>query len=383
MILRVAASVVCLVTGLAGETVAVMPKLLLHEVLRNMPEFRRSNLVLEANPEAALNRLANDQVTAVAGNELSMKFTAGRIRLEHLQTAPVKSVAYHLATQEGRAAEFGFLESALARMRQTGEFKRLVETHLAPARPHNWRDYAFYLGSVLVPVGLILLAVIAWNRSLRRRIGIHMAEIAQSLEEKKSEIRQRERTEARLREANARFESLLNTLDGVVWEADPQTTNFTFVSARAEQLLGYPLGDWYEDTFWIRRIHPDDRDEAVSSWTAATARQENHTFEYRMIAADGTIVWVQDFVTVVLEQGAVKNLRGILLDMTELKRAEEALQDTERLTRMVIDSAPDAVVQMDANGIVVDWNTQSEALFGWTGRLLKSGLNRAIRSRRT
>jgi PAS domain-containing protein len=61
------------------------------------------------------------------------------------------------------------------------------------------------------------------------------------------------------------FNSLVNNIEGIVWEADAQTFKFTFVSNQAEVLLGYPARQWIsEPTFWKDHLHPDDRDWAVA-----------------------------------------------------------------------------------------------------------------------
>ncbi|MEI4861468.1 PAS domain-containing protein, partial [Klebsiella pneumoniae] len=86
-----------------------------------------------------------------------------------------------------------------------------------------------------------------------------------------------------------------------VWEADADTFEFSFVSEQAERILGYPTERWVrEPTFWSDHLHPDDRDWAVRVCQEATAQKCGHDFEYRMIAADGRIVWLRDMVTVVV-----------------------------------------------------------------------------------
>src|SRR5690242_13013366 len=100
-----------------------------------------------------------------------------------------------------------------------------------------------------------------------------------------------------------RYEQLVSSIDGIVWELDVQTFLFTFVSQQAERLLGYPLNQWREPNFWVDHLHPDDRDWALSFCLDATRDQRNHDFEYRMIAADGRTVWLRDIVSVVSEEG--------------------------------------------------------------------------------
>ncbi|MCI0526501.1 MAG: PAS domain S-box protein, partial [Nitrospira sp.] len=56
----------------------------------------------------------------------------------------------------------------------------------------------------------------------------------------------------------------------------------------------------------------------------------------------------------------------VALDITERKRAEEALKLSEQRTRLIIETAYDAFISMDANGLIMDWNAQAEAIFGWS-----------------
>ena len=126
--------------------------------------------------------------------------------------------------------------------------------------------------------------------------------------------------------ANHLFD-LVHDLDAIVWEADAQTWQFTFVSEPAERMLGYPVRGWLEDPdFWVKHIHPDDREKAVAYCREATKRSEDHRFEYRFLAADGRIVWLRDLVHVVKDRsGRPERLHGVMVDITEGKREEEQL----------------------------------------------------------
>jgi PAS domain S-box-containing protein len=130
--------------------------------------------------------------------------------------------------------------------------------------------------------------------------------------------------------AERRFADLVNSVEGIVWEAEAETFAFSFVSDQAERILGYPKQRWVtEPTFWKDHLHPEDRDWAVQFCIRATSEKRSHDFEYRMIAADGRVVWVRDLVTVVVENGRATRLRGVMVDVTERKRAEDAQRRSE------------------------------------------------------
>lgn len=125
--------------------------------------------------------------------------------------------------------------------------------------------------------------------------------------------------------ASERYADLVEGLDAIVWEAEAATFKFTFVSRRAEQVLGYPVGRWTSDpNFWADHIHPDDRERTVEFSRVSTQRGEDHTLEYRAVSADGREVWLVDIVRVIHDsEGKPSVLRGLMLDITERVKSEQ------------------------------------------------------------
>ena len=163
--------------------------------------------------------------------------------------------------------------------------------------------------------------------------------------------------------AQHRFRDLVNSIEGIVWEADAVTFKFLFVSKQAERILGYPVKRWLsEATFWKDHIHPDDREWAVNFCAKATAEKRDHDFEYRMIAAEGQSVWLRDLVTVVVEGDRATRIRGVMVDITQRKQAEEALREQANL----LDLTHDTVFVRDMNDVITYWNRGAEELYGWT-----------------
>jgi len=135
-----------------------------------------------------------------------------------------------------------------------------------------------------------------------------------------------------------RYRLLIEGSGVIAWEADPDTSDFTFVSARAEALLGFPLEAWYEPGFWVNRIHPDDREWVPRYSVERIARHEDHRFIYRMIAADGRVVWIEDFVSVVVRENRPIKLRGVMIDITDRKQAEERARESQSCLQQIAES---------------------------------------------
>lgn len=143
------------------------------------------------------------------------------------------------------------------------------------------------------------------------------------------DVTERKASEKLILDAQIRTESLINTIDGIVWECQISNLAFSFISQKVEKILGYTPEEWLaSDTFWIDHIHEEDKHWTVDFCTKKTAENLNHDFEYRMIAKDGSIVWLRDIVNVVLENGKAVSLRGIMIDITKSKIAEQDLNDS-------------------------------------------------------
>ncbi len=153
-----------------------------------------------------------------------------------------------------------------------------------------------------------------------------LAEVTVAREKLSAEVVERQRAEKAHKDSEQRFRDIVNSTDGIVWEADASTFNFTFISQQAERLLGYPLEDWLKPGFWVEHLHPDDKDWASEYCASCTRQIEPHDFEYRFIAKDGHTVWLRDLIVVVAEDGIPRWLRGIMLDITDRKEHEEELK---------------------------------------------------------
>jgi diguanylate cyclase (GGDEF)-like protein/PAS domain S-box-containing protein len=137
------------------------------------------------------------------------------------------------------------------------------------------------------------------------------------------ELDQREEIEHELRTSENRYRSLVDSLDGVIWEALVYEPGLSFISSSVERLLGYPQEAWYSTPdFWRDHIHPDDREATVNRASSLNEHQLGMQSEYRMIAKDGREVWMRDVITFINEPGETPKQRGVMFDVTDLKRTQ-------------------------------------------------------------
>ncbi|MGZ9676018.1 PAS domain S-box protein [Flavobacterium sp. GNP001] len=130
-------------------------------------------------------------------------------------------------------------------------------------------------------------------------------------------------------ETKQKVESLINTIDGIVWECDASTFTFNFVSQKVEDILGYTPEEWLSKPyFWRDHIYQEDKEWVQEYCQAKTLQSEDHDFEYRMIAKDGTVVWLRDIVNIIYENGKAVSLRGIMIDITKTKQAQDELNNS-------------------------------------------------------
>ena len=182
-----------------------------------------------------------------------------------------------------------------------------------------------------------------------------------------TDITERKQAERALQESEEQFRTLVESTNVIAWEVELETWCFTYVSPHAVDLLGYPLEEWREEGFWVGHIHSEDREKTVRYCTNATERGEDHDFEYRMIAADGRVVWLRDIVTVIKDGDVPKALRGFMIDITERKQAEDALRESEEKFRAVVDHSPISIVLKDPDGRYLIANRQWKSWFNIGG----------------
>ncbi|MEQ1559326.1 MAG: EAL domain-containing protein [Methyloglobulus sp.] len=199
--------------------------------------------------------------------------------------------------------------------------------------------------------------------------------VAAKVDQRTQELNQSNR---KLAAREQQFRKLVQTQSAIVWKADPITFRFVFVSAEAVSILGYATKQWLEETdFWQRHLHKDDKENVLSVYVKnSNAKNQSYDLEYRMIAADGHVVWLRDVATLVVEDGVIKELYGFMIDITRLKDSEEQL----RLAASTFESQQGIMIT-DKNANILRVNKaftditgySAQQIMGKNPRILKSG----------
>ena len=181
------------------------------------------------------------------------------------------------------------------------------------------------------------------------------------------DISERKKAENKLKESEQKFNTLVNTVDGIVWEAEAETLKYTFVSKQAEELLGYPINEWTDNaTFWVEHMHPDDKEKAIEYWGQIKTGHRARLLEYRMITATGKEIWFEDIVAVINVDGRAKYLRGIMTDISVRKQRDLELQASHSKYLAIIDNSMTAFVLTNDNQEILETNETTREMFGYT-----------------
>jgi diguanylate cyclase (GGDEF)-like protein/PAS domain S-box-containing protein len=147
------------------------------------------------------------------------------------------------------------------------------------------------------------------------------------------DITERKEAEAKLREAEERYRTLVEQIPAVTYidRVTDGPDEPLYTSPQIEQLLGYTPEEWLMAGLWYEQLHPEDRDRLLAvDERYERARQERFSEEYRLIAKDGSVVWVREEAVLVRDEaGEPMFWQGVIFDLTERKETEEALRRSE------------------------------------------------------
>ena len=223
-------------------------------------------------------------------------------------------------------------------------------------------SFAGFDFAVLV-VGAILIMVLALVGGLLRRNRYAARDLIGQLREQALQNQTSEE----------QYRLLFDHNPNSMWVYDDSTLQFLAVNEAAVRWYGYTRNEFLAMTRTDIRVGPGTERLAPAN-PLASGGVATPSWEGTHRKHDGTTVDVVVASHAIAFDGRSACL-ALVIDVTENKKSEVALRQSEQRTRVILDNALDAVISMDASGLIIDWNTQAERIFGWSradalGRLM-------------
>lgn len=227
--------------------------------------------------------------------------------------------------------------------------------------------FIFVSGSIGEERAIQALREGATDYVIKDRLNRLPSAVTRALAEKR-ERHLRERTQEALHRSEERFRYAAKATQEVIWDRDLVTDRMTFNDA-LRTVWGYDMpGNECDARWWEERIHPEEREAVLQSLrTAIESGDDRWGSEYRFQRANKTYGNALHRSVIIRNQHGVayRKICG-MLDITEQRRADERVQESELLFRSVAETAGDAIILSDVDGRIVFWNEGATRLFGYT-----------------
>ena len=336
------------VRALTPERVAVLLGYAAQEYLE--ADYPESNWVLVKTTEEALEKVSKGKLDAFVGDLATITYATQKLGLQSLKVAA--TTPYKLQMAFGVRKDWPELVPLLNRvLREIPEaeknaiLNRWVNVRFE--RTMDWRLVGGIVGSVLVVVAAILTVIVIWNRKLAREAVLR-------------------------REAEERTRLTLDSAGDGIIGVDSEG-RATFVNNAAERMLGFGEGELIgkpiHDLIHHSRSDGSPYPAVECPMRAAFTDGEVHRVDEEILwRKDGTGFQAEYTANPIRKDGRVIGAVIAFEDITERKRVEERVRNSEQRLAQIIDFLPDPTWVVDNDGVVVTWNRAMEVLTGRPAR---------------
>src|SRR5215471_8310265 len=195
------------------------------------------------------------------------------------------------------------------------------------------------------------------------------------------------RSRRALREAEARYRSLIESLPAIVYVSEIEAPFRPIYVSPEIEALGYPLDEWRRNPdLWASILDNDDRLRVLGQPRAPASSARLPEYEYRLMARDGSIRWFHDRGRYVRDEaGREICWQGVMMDITERKQAEETIRSSEERYRDLVEHSQDLICTHDLTGRVLSVNRGAARTLGYdesqlVGMNIRDGLTPEFRA---
>ena len=245
------------------------------------------------------------------------------------------------------------------------------------------REIAAFVGVMLLKGGQ-LVAAFGANNSTPRPWGVIEIALIRDVAERTWDAVQRARAEAALREREQRLRLALEASAGGSWTWDAASNQLDWDDGFRKR-YGFTPEEPPTHDAWISRLHEEDRPQVLGLLDEVLKGKDSWDNTFRIVLPDGKVSWIQSLGRADRAAGGhPTRLTGLDLDVTERRRAEEALrarrdEERDRELQMLLETATQGIVSVDAQGTIVTANRALVAMFGWApGELVGQSIERLV-----
>jgi PAS domain S-box-containing protein len=367
-------------------------------------EQRKAEAALEASQSRLEFLLRLNDALRPLSDPHDVQETAARLLGEHLQVnrvgyAEIEDREYVIRREYARGVAplvgqgpLGTFGAALLDAYRRGETVVVNDVRTDPRftdperATMDGRQIAAFVGVTLLKGGRIVAAFGVNNATPRVWTPMDV-EVIRDVAERTWDAVERTRAEAALREREQRLRLALEASGGGSWTWDVAASHVYWDDAFRLR-YGFTPDEPAAHEAWLGRVHEEDRAQMVDLLEAIhRTTLDVWDMTYRIVRPDGTVAWIQSRGRADRDgNGQLTRLSGIDLDVTERRRIEEELQarrdeERDRELRLLLETAKQGIVSVDAHGTIVTANRAIEEMFGWgAGQLIGQSIERLLPS---
>ena len=323
----------------SAEPIEMDGELCLLSIIHDITELRRTRETLEQTEfryKEILENMTNCVMVLEAVNGgldfVVLEYNRSAEKVEHINRKRI--IGKNLAVVFKMAAQTGFID-CLKRVYRTGRPEKILITFTDAKKTLQYRDNSVYK----LPTGELVIIY--------------------------DDVTGKKKDEEALQKSEQRFRELAEMLPLGVFEADP-LGNITYANRHAFSLTGYAREDMKKG---FNAFHLLSAGDARKAWSALKDRIRGKKFyspaEYTIIRKDGTMFPAIVYINLVSHDKEPTGIRGVLVDITDRKKAQEKLEVEKAYFELLIESSPEAIAINDNDGRILQVNSEFAHLFGW------------------
>jgi PAS domain S-box-containing protein len=244
------------------------------------------------------------------------------------------------------------------------------------------RQIAAFVGVMLLKGGQLVAAFGANNATPRSWAPIEIA-LIRDVAERTWDAVERARAEAALREREQRLRLALDACGGGSWTWDASSNQLDWDDGFRAR-YGFAPEEPPTHDAWMSRVHEEDRAHVLGVLDEVLKGKQAWDNTFRIVRPDGKVSWIQSLGRADRGDGHGTRLTGLDLDVTERRRAEEAHrarrdEERDRELQLLLETATQGIVSVDAQATIVTANRALEMMFGWApGELIGQSIERLV-----